>query len=165
MLEALAYVILGLFLFIVPGFLFSLVLYPRKGSLDLWERMGTSLGLGALLVIYIGYTLAKPELGMLQAAPFLGAVLALCVIFAILAYLRGGFEVVKFYTQGVTKILRKLRPILQKFRPILRKLIPKRSPQQPSSQPQPPQQPQQPSEPEHIQKSPEQSPEQKGEGR
>lgn len=101
---------LGLFVLMVPGFLFSLVLYPRRGGLDFWKRMGVSLGLGVLLLIYVGFILAQPGIRMLEAIPFIGAVLAACVVFAIVAHLRGGFEVVTAYKRAAVGAFRKLGP-------------------------------------------------------
>ena len=135
MLDVLAYALLGLFLLMVPGFLFMLVLYPRLGSLDFWERMGGSLGLGVLLLIYVGFVVAKPGLKMLEAWPFIGAVSILCVVLGFLAYLRGGFGVITAYERAVFGFFRRFRP-------------PK-----PPEQPQPPQ----------PEERPEQPPEQRGE--
>lgn len=141
---------LGLFVLMVPGFLFSLVLYPRREGFDFWKRMGASLGLGVLLLVYVGFVLAQPGARMLEATPFIGAVLTACVVFTILAYLRGGFEVVTAYERAVMGTFRKLGP--------------SKPPQQPPA-PQPPQQqpmPQpQPSQPEQVpEKAPEEVPEQ-----
>jgi uncharacterized membrane protein len=109
MLDIIGYVLLGMFLLIVPGFLFSLVLYPKLENLDFWSRVGVSLGLGVMLLIYVGFFIAKPELRMLQLAPFVGVTMGLCVVLAILAYLRGGAEVVLVYTRAVVRFFRKSR--------------------------------------------------------
>lgn len=109
MLDIIGYVLLAMFLLIVPGFLFSLVLYPKLGSLDFWTRVGVSLGLGVMLLIYVGFFIAKPELRMLQFAPFVGVTLGLCVVLSVLAYLRGGAEVVLAYTRAVVGFFRKFR--------------------------------------------------------
>ncbi len=106
MLDIIGYVLLGIFLLIVPGFLFSLVLYPKLENLDFWSRVGVSLGLGVMLLIYVGFFIAKPELGMLQLAPFVGVTVGLCVVLAILAYLRGGAEVVLTYTRVVVRFFK-----------------------------------------------------------
>ena len=95
-------------LIMAPGFLFSLVLYPKLGDFDFWARVGASFGLGILVAAYIGFAIARA--GMLQLVPFVGVDLTLCVVFAILAYFRGGFEVISAYTQAALKVLRKLRP-------------------------------------------------------
>jgi len=109
MLDIIGYVLLGIFLLMVPGFLFSLVLYPKLGSLDFWARVGMSLGLGVMLLIYVGFFIAKPELRMLQFTPFVGVTVGLCVVLTILAYLRGGAEVVIAYTRAVVRFFRKFR--------------------------------------------------------
>ncbi|MDH5443552.1 MAG: hypothetical protein OEX16_04525, partial [Hadesarchaea archaeon] len=82
MLDVLAYVLFGLFLLMVPGFLFTLVLYPRRESLDFWQRMGVSLGLGVLVLIYLGFVLVQPSLKMLTLVPFVLAVFGVCLLFA-----------------------------------------------------------------------------------
>jgi len=154
--------LLGLFVLMVPGFLFSLVLYPRREGFDFWKRMGASLGLGVLLLIYVGFVLAQPGARMLEAAPFIGAVLTACVVFAILAYLRGGFEVVTAYKRAAVGAFRKLGPSKPPQQPPA-----PQPPQQPPA-PQPPQPPQQqpmpqpqPSQPEQVpEKAPEEVPEQ-----
>jgi uncharacterized membrane protein len=106
MLDIIGYVLLGIFLLIIPGFLFSLVLYPKLENLDFWSRAGVSLGLGAMLLIYVGFFIAKPELRMLQPAPFVGVTVGLCAALAILAYLRGGAEVVLAYTRAVVRFFK-----------------------------------------------------------
>jgi uncharacterized membrane protein len=106
MLDIIGYVLLGIFLLIIPGFLFSLVLYPKLENLDFWSRAGVSLGLGVILLIYVGFFIANPELRMLQPAPFIGVTLGLCVALAILAYLRGGAEVVLAYTRAVVRFFK-----------------------------------------------------------
>jgi hypothetical protein len=68
-----------------------------------------SLGLGVMLLIYAGFFIAKPELRMLQFTPFVGVTLGLCVVLAVLAYLRGGAEVVITYTRAVVRLFRKFR--------------------------------------------------------
>lgn len=110
MLDIIGYIILGLFLLIAPGFLFSLVLYPKLESLDFWARMGLSLALGVMLVIYMGYFLARPDLALLQLGPFVGLTLGFCVVLAIFAYLRGGFGVIFTYTRKVLRFFRKFKP-------------------------------------------------------
>ncbi|GEM_PF-748747 len=110
MLEIAGYVILGVFLLMAPGFLFSLVLYPKLESLDFWSRMGVSLALGVLLLIYVGYFLAKPEVAMLQLWPFVGLTLGVCAVLAVIAYFRGGFEVLLTYTRPLFRVIKKFKP-------------------------------------------------------
>ena len=75
MLEVIGYVVLGLILLMVPGFLFSTVLYPKRENLDFWARMGVSLGLGAMLAVITGYAIAMPGVSTLSLEPFVIATL------------------------------------------------------------------------------------------
>ena len=102
------YIPLGLVLLIVPGFLLSLVLYPKREQLDFWQRVAVSVGLSVLVLIYVGFVLARPQL--LRPGPFFGAVFAVCVFFALLARLRGGFEVLAAYWRAVVPVLQRLKP-------------------------------------------------------
>lgn len=111
MLEVIGYVVLGLFLLMAPGFLFSLILYPKLESLDFWSRMGVSLGLGVMLLLYAGYFLARPELAMLQLGPFVGLTFGVCAVLAIVAYFRGGFNVLFVYLRPISKIFKKFKPL------------------------------------------------------
>jgi uncharacterized membrane protein len=146
MLDIIGYVLLGLFLLMFPGFLFSLVLYPKLEGIDFWTRLGMSLGLGAMLLLYVGFFIAKPELKMLQLAPFIGVTFLLCAVLAVGAYLRGGGEVVRAYTQAVFKFLRRVK-------------VPKAEKPSPTPQPKPEKQ----TKPKHEERTPE-KPMKKGEG-
>jgi len=134
MLDVLAYALFGLFLLMVPGFFFTLVLYPRKESLDFWQRIGVSLGLGVLVLIYLGFVLAQPSLKMLTLAPFVLAVFGVCLLFALIAYWRGGLEVAIIYARALMQKISKLRP-------------PKPKPVPPEEKPAPPKLPPSPEEP------------------
>jgi len=107
MLEAIGYVILGLILLMVPGFLFSTALYPKPENLDFWKRMGASLGLGAMLAAVIGYAIAMPGVSTLSLGPFVAAISIVSVTLAILTYVRGGFAVLSAYKNGVSKVSRR----------------------------------------------------------
>jgi uncharacterized membrane protein len=146
MLDIIAYVLLGLFLLMFPGFLFSLVLYPKLEGIDFWTRAGMSLGLGVMLLLYVGFFIAKPELKMLQLAPFVGVTFLLCAVLAVGAYLRGGSEVVRAYTKAVFKFLRKAK-------------APKAEKPSPTSPPKPEEQ----TKPKQEEQTPKQPPEKKGE--
>jgi uncharacterized membrane protein len=113
MLETLGYILLGLFMLFVPGFLLTLVFYPKPGSLDFWERAAVSLGLGVLTSIYIGVVLARPEWKLLSLAPFTGAVLVVCGFFAVVAYLRGGMAIPAAYLRTTMRAIRKPKPPAQ----------------------------------------------------
>jgi len=110
MLETLGYILLGLFMLFVPGFLLTLVFFPKPGSLDFWERVAVSLGLGVMVLIYIGVVLARPEWRMLRLVPFTEVVLVLCGFFAVAAYLRKGYAVVTIYGRRVMQVIHKPRP-------------------------------------------------------
>lgn len=99
MLEAVGYIVLGAFLLMVPGFLFSAILYPRPEGIDAWTRAGMSFGLGIMLLLYVGYFLARPDLRLLQAVPFVGSVIGLCAVLAIIAYFRGGLGLIPLYAR------------------------------------------------------------------
>ena len=104
------YIPLGIVLLFVPGFLLSLILYPKREQLDFWQRVAVSFGLSVLVLIYVGLVLAQPGLRMLRSGPFFGAVFAVCVFFALLARLRGGFEVLAAYWRAVAPVFQRLRP-------------------------------------------------------
>ncbi|KUO39574.1 MAG: hypothetical protein AVW05_04280 [Hadesarchaea archaeon DG-33] len=165
MLDVLAYVLFGLFLLMVPGFLFTLVLYPRKESLDFWQRMGVSLGLGVLVLIYLGFVLAQPGLKMLTLAPFVLAVFGVCLLFALIAYWRGGLEVAIIYERALMRKISKLRqpkPVPPEEKPIPLKLPPssKEPPTPPEEKPAPPPE-ERPAPPEEQPAQPPQPPEEK----
>jgi hypothetical protein len=111
MLETVGYIVLGLVLILVPGFLLSTVLYPKAGSLDLWSRVGMSFGLGIMLVIYEAFVIAR--LKALMFGPFLTATLITCGILGVLTYLRGGFGVVLTYVRGALRIPQKTIAIIR----------------------------------------------------
>ena len=110
MLETLGYILLFLFMLFAPGFLLALVFYPKPGSLDFWERVAVSLGLGVLIIIYIGVVLARPDWKLLSLAPFTGAVLVVCGFCAVAAYLRGGMAIPAAYVRTVMHAIRKPKP-------------------------------------------------------
>ncbi|MGC8817008.1 MAG: hypothetical protein ACP5PX_04280 [Candidatus Hadarchaeum sp.] len=103
MLEAAGYVILGLVLVMVPGFLLSVVLYPKRGDLDFWSRLGASLGLGAIIAAFVGYVVSFPGLSVLSLGSFTMATLMACIFLAILAFLRGGSDVFSWYKDKILK--------------------------------------------------------------
>ncbi len=146
MLDVLVYVLFGLFLLMVPGFLFTLVLYPRRESLDFWERMGVSLGLGVLVLIYLGFVLAQPGVKMLTLVPFILAVLGVCLLFVFIAYWRGGLEVAIIYERALVRKISRLRYVRALMRKISRLRPPKPKPVPPEEKPTPPEQPHPPEE-------------------
>ena len=132
MLDKIAYVLLGLFTLMVPGFLFTLVLYPRKESLDFWERMGVSLALGVLVLIYLGFVLAQPGLKILTLVPFVLALFGVCLLFAFIAFWRGGLEIAMIYERALMRKISRLRP------PKPKPVPPQEQPALPEEKPAPP---------------------------
>jgi outer membrane biosynthesis protein TonB len=110
MLEIVAYILLGLFLIFGPGFLLSLVLFPKLGDFDFWKRVAASFGLGVMLSIYIGAILSRPQFKALTLAPFTEASLILFVILAVLAYLRKGMAVPAAYARATIRAVYKPKP-------------------------------------------------------
>jgi uncharacterized membrane protein len=110
MIDAALYVILGVILLMVPGFLLSTVLYPRVDRFDFWTRMGASLGLGTMLAVIVGFSIAMPGISALSLVPFVEVTAVLCIAFAVLTYLRGGFKVVSAYRDGFLRIVRPKGP-------------------------------------------------------
>jgi hypothetical protein len=113
MLRTVGGILLGCFMLLAPGLILTLLISPKRGSLDFWKRAGMSLGLGVLTVVFIGVILALPQFRMLRLAPFTGAVLSSCVVFGIFAYLRGGFEIPFHYLKAVYKSIGRLKPAPQ----------------------------------------------------
>jgi uncharacterized membrane protein len=110
MIETIGYILLGLFMLFMPGFLLTLVFFPKPESLDFWERAAVSLGLGVLVLFYIGVVLARPDWKSLRLEPFTGMVLVVCGFFAVAAYLRKGHAVVAIFGRRVLRAIRKPRP-------------------------------------------------------
>lgn len=110
MLEIVAYILLGLFVIFGPGFLLSLVLFPKPGDFDFWQRVAVSFGLGVMLSIYIGAVLSRPQFKALTLVPFTEGALILFGFFAVLAYLRGGMAVPAAYARAVMRAARKPKP-------------------------------------------------------
>lgn len=110
MLETVGYILLGLFLLLAPGFMLTLIFFPKVESLDFWKRMGLSLGFGVMALFYIGVVLSRPDWRMLRFEPFLVSVLILCGICAVVAYLRGGLAVPATYLRTVARAIHKPKP-------------------------------------------------------
>lgn len=99
MLAKIGYVIAGLLLIGVPGFLFSVALYPNRKSLGFWERTGVSIGLGILVVIYEVATLAK--LKSMTLEPFLAMATGVGVTLGVMAIIRKGTGAVQEYIEEI----------------------------------------------------------------
>jgi uncharacterized C2H2 Zn-finger protein len=87
--------IVGIFTVMVPGFLFSLIVFPRPADLDFWKRVAVSFGLGILVLAYLGFALACA--GLLLVRPFFASLLISCGVLGFLAFVRGGLSVVSYY--------------------------------------------------------------------
>lgn len=86
------YVILGILVFFIPGYLLSLILYPGREDLDFWERIGTSVGLGALIVVLILTILAQPGIRALEFFPFLASIILFCAVCGFFITYRRGLD-------------------------------------------------------------------------
>jgi Zinc finger, C2H2 type. len=91
----LSMLIVGIFTVMVPGFLSSLVVFPRPADLDFWKRVAVSFGLGILVLAYLGLALARA--GLLLIRPFFASLLISCGVLGFLAFVRGGLSVVSYY--------------------------------------------------------------------
>ncbi len=105
MLDVVGYIIMGLILLMVPGFLFSTVLYPKRENLDFWARMGVSLGLGTMVAVIVGYAISLPGVSTLSLGPFVVGTVGVCIVLGILTYVRGGVIIIIAYKNGMLKIL------------------------------------------------------------
>ncbi len=133
MLDVVGYVVLGIILIMAPGFLLSLVLYPKLSDFDFWVRMGVGLALGALVISFIGFGIAKA--GALGLPAFVGVDFGLCVAFLVVAFFRGGFEVIGTYTRGALTYARAVPRLFRKFKLPKRAKPPTPQPEQPKEQP------------------------------
>lgn len=88
MIGKIAYLLLGVVILFVPGFLLSFLVFPKKGSLDFWKRIATSIGLSALLDMLIITILAQPKLKALEFTPVVGSILIFCVACGAVIFLR-----------------------------------------------------------------------------
>lgn len=109
MIEKIGYILLGCFLLLLPGFMLTLVLFPKQG-LDFWSRIALSVGFGAMALIYIGVVLGRPELRMLRFAPFMGAVLLFSAACGAIAHFRGGLKIPAAYARAAMRVLRRPKP-------------------------------------------------------
>ncbi|MBS3815418.1 MAG: DUF1616 domain-containing protein [Hadesarchaea archaeon] len=103
MLSKVIYVILGFFLFFIPGYLLSYLFYPDSKDLDSWNRLGVSIGLGALVIALIVVILAQPALRALKAIPFLASIALFCIsCMIILIYMHEGIS-------GLTRLFKRTK--------------------------------------------------------
>lgn len=103
MLETVGLVLAGLFIVLAPGFLFSVVLWP-KGTMDVWSRAGVSLSLGLMLLLYNAFAMAK--MGSLTFPSVFLTASALSIVLFIGSLERGGGELINGYVRGAGLLLR-----------------------------------------------------------
>jgi len=136
-IEVIGLVIAGLVAIGVPGFLFSLVLYPKLESFDFLTRAGMSLGLGALLVLIEGYALARMQ--ALVLGGFVVSTAVLCGIFLPGVYFFGGSKVVSAYWRGFVRGLHWIKNTkLSTLRRLTKKVRPHAKPQHEAAHHHPP---------------------------
>lgn len=82
------YLVLGIILIFTPGFLLSFLLFSGDRGLDIWERIATSVGMGAFVDMLIVTILAQPTFSALKLLPFVASVLISCAGCAVLIFLR-----------------------------------------------------------------------------
>lgn len=80
MFQEIAYLIIGIIILFVPGFLLSFILFSGSESLDFWERIATSVGLSAFVDMFIITILALKSFRALRLFPFVGSVLGFCAV-------------------------------------------------------------------------------------
>jgi len=83
------------FMLFVPGFTLTLVLYPKPGKIDVWERAALSLGFSVLVLIYTGVIFALPQIKMLSLVPIAGTVAVFSVVCILIGYMRGAMALFK----------------------------------------------------------------------
>ena len=83
------------FMLFVPGFALTLVLYPKPGKIDVWERAALGLGFSVLILIYTGVIFAMPQIKMLSLVPIVGILAVFSIVCAVIGYKRGALELFK----------------------------------------------------------------------
>jgi len=109
------YVLAGLMIIMIPGFLFSVALFPKANEMDFWKRMGTSLALGMMLVVYQVVVLAKFK--SMTTGPFLASVVVTTLGMSMAVYLRKGTETVRAYVYGALNLPKRVSssPLFRKL--------------------------------------------------
>jgi len=83
------------FVLFVPGFALTLVLYPKPGKIDVWERAALGLGFSVLILIYTGVIFAMPQIKMLSLVPITGTLTVFSIVCALIGYMRGALALFK----------------------------------------------------------------------
>lgn len=81
------YLLLGIVILFLPGFLVSFLLYSDTEKLDFWKRIAGSIGLSWLIDMVIVAILAYLSLLDIQFAPHV--ILAFCGVCGVLVFLKG----------------------------------------------------------------------------
>lgn len=82
------YVLLGILVLFLPGFLLSFILFPKSGKLDVFERIGVSVGMSALIDMIIILILAQPALKLLKTVPVLGSIFGFCAVCVVIMFFK-----------------------------------------------------------------------------
>ncbi|MEW6222552.1 MAG: hypothetical protein AB1476_04470 [Candidatus Hadarchaeota archaeon] len=115
MLDVIGYIIAGALLVFIPGFLFALVLYPKMEDMDFWVRVGSSFGLGAMVMLYEAYAIAR--VGSLTIGAFIIAVAVTSGALLFGVYIRKGGGVVSAYWKAFIKGVGKIFSMVRKPKP------------------------------------------------
>jgi uncharacterized membrane protein len=83
------------FVLFVPGFTLTLVLYPKPGKIDVWERAALSLGFSVLVLIYTGVIFAMPQIKMLSLVPITGTLAVFSVVCVLIGYMQDAMALFK----------------------------------------------------------------------
>ena len=83
------------FALFVPGFTLTLVLYPKPGKIDVWERAALSLGFSVLVLIYTGVIFAMPQIKMLSLVPITGTLAVFSIVCVLIGYMRDAMVLFK----------------------------------------------------------------------
>jgi uncharacterized membrane protein len=95
MLEIVWGTLAAFFMLFVPGFTLTLVLYPKPGKIDVWERAALSIGFSVLILIYVGVIFAMPQIKMLSLVPIVITLAVFSIVCALIGYRRGASELFK----------------------------------------------------------------------
>ncbi len=88
MIARIGYLIMGILVLFVPGFLLSFLLFSGEKNLGFWKRMITSIGLSAFIDMLIITILAQPLLSAMRFIPVVGSIGIFCVACGVLLFLK-----------------------------------------------------------------------------
>ncbi len=78
------YLLLGIVLLFLPGFLLGCLIYPGKDRFDFWTRLASSIGLSALVNMTIVMILSHPQIQALRFWPVVGTILGFSAVCGVL---------------------------------------------------------------------------------